>query len=163
MTPELSRLVAIDRLPAALLVETTGPERLALAARLRIPEVRSLQCSFTLRRQGIMLTADGVLEATVVQSCVVSLEPVVQRVEDRFTVRFVPQGQEGADDDPESPDEIAYAGSVIDLGEAAAEQLALSLDPYPRDPAAELDAAALDPEPAPFGGLAVLRPKSQPD
>ena len=159
MTPELSRTVAVDRLPAGLLVEATGPECLALAGRLHIPEVRSLWCRFTLRRQGAVVTADGVLDADVVQSCVVSLEPVAQRVEERFTVRFVPEGQESGDEDPESPDEIPYAGSVIDLGEAAAEQLALSLDPYPRDPAAELDAAAVEAESGLFGGLAVLRPK----
>ena len=159
MTPELSRPVAVDRLPPSLVVEATAPECLQLAQRLQVPEVRSLWCRFTLRRQGAVVTADGVLEADVVQSCVVSLEPVEQHVADRFTVRFVPSGRETDDEDPEAPDEIPYTGATIDLGEAAAEQLALSLDPYPRDPAAELDAAALDPEPAPLGALAMLRPK----
>jgi hypothetical protein len=81
-------------------------------------------------------------------------------VEDRFTIRFVPDGREPTDDDPEAPDEIPYQGSTIDLGEAATEQLALALDPYPRLPGAELDPAARDREPSPFGSLTALRPKS---
>ena len=47
-------------------------------------------------------------------------------------MRCVPAGQESDDADPEAPDEIGYADGMLDLGEAAAEQLALALDPYPR-------------------------------
>ena len=157
----MSRSVAVDRLPPSMLVEASAAECVLLAQRLHILEVQSLWCRFVLRRQGTVVTADGVLEAEVVQNCVVSLEPVAQRIQDRFTVHFVPEGREDADDDdPESPDEIPYQGGTIDLGEAAAEQLALSLDPYPRCPDAELDPAALDPDPAPFASLAMLRPKT---
>ena len=157
--PEMSRVVAVDRLPATLMVAATPEERAALATRLHIPEVRVLTCRWTLRRQGTMVEAQGTLEAEVVQSCVVSLEPVEQHVSDRFTVRFVPAGKEKDHEDPEAPDELPYEGSSIDLGEAAAEQLALALDPYPRHPDAELDPAALEPEPTGFGVLAALRPK----
>ena len=55
-----------------------------------------------------------------------------------FQLRFVPVGAESDDTDPESEDEIPYAGGVLDLGEAAAEQLALALDPFPRKPGAAL-------------------------
>lgn len=157
--PELSRMIAVDRLPPEFAVQASPPECAALAARLNIEAVDSLVCHFTLRRHGSVITAQGVLEAEVVQTCVVSLEPVAQRVEDRFTVRFVPDGREPTDDDPEAPDEIPYQGSVIDLGEAATEQLALALDPYPRLPNAELDPAGLQPDPSPFGSLSALRPK----
>jgi uncharacterized metal-binding protein YceD (DUF177 family) len=157
--PELSRIVAVDRLPPDYAVQASPGECEALAARLRIEAVESLVCHFTLRRQGAVVTAQGVLRARVTQTCVVSLDPVIQQMEDRFTVRFVPEGREPTDDDPEAPDEIPYVGSVIDLGEAAVEQLALALDPYPRRPDAELDPAALDPEPSPFGSLAAFKPK----
>jgi uncharacterized metal-binding protein YceD (DUF177 family) len=160
MSPELSRPIAVDRLPPEFAVQASPTECAALALRLHIEAVESLICHFTLRRQGSVITAEGVLEADVVQTCVVSLDPVGQRVEDRFTIRFVPDGREPTDDDPEAPDEIPYQGSMIDLGEAATEQLALALDPYPRLPGAELDPAARDAEPSAFGSLSALRPKS---
>ncbi len=160
MTLELSRVVALDRLPESVLVEATAPERVALAGRLGIPEVRSVTCRFALRARGAMVQADGVLVADVVQDCVVSLEPVPQRVTERFIIRFVPAGRESDDTDPETPDEIPYEGSTIDLGEAVAEQLALALDPYPRLDGAEMDPTAQDPDVQPFAGLAALRPRT---
>jgi hypothetical protein len=45
---------------------------------------------------------------------------------------------------------------MLDLGEAAAEQLALALDPYPRKPDARLLGAAEDPPGFPFAALAPL-------
>ncbi len=156
-TAELSRVVSVDRLPAGLVIEATPAECAALAGRLHIAEVRALTCRWVLRRQGVIVEAQGALEADVVQSCVVSLEPVEQHVSDRFVVRFVPEGADGEDGDPDAPDELPYRGSSIDLGEAASEQLALALDPYPRRGDAELDPAALDPGGGVFGGLAALR------
>lgn len=156
---ELPRPVSVDRLPHAFVVEATAAECAALALRLRIPAVLALSCRFTLRRQGDVIEAEGTLDAEVVQDCVVSLEPVTQRVADRFTVRFVPAGLETDDIDPESPDELPYEGGLLDLGEAAAEQLALSLDPYPRCPGASLDPLASELDDGPFAQLAPIRRK----
>ena len=160
MKAELSRMVPVNRLPSQFTVEGNPAECVALAARLLIPEVRRVVCRFELRRQGETIEADGVLEAEVVQSCVVSLDPVEQSVAERFTLRFVPEGDVTDDDDPEAPDEIPYRGSSIDLGEATAEQLALALDPYPRREDAELDPSATASEQTTFSGLAALRPKT---
>ena len=156
MTLELSRPVQVERAPESVLVEANAAECAALAGRLQVIEVRALRCRFGLRRQGAVVMSEGVLAAEVVQACVVTLEPVEQRVEERFTVHFVPEGQEGDDGDPEAPDEIPYAGGMIDLGEAAAEQLALALDPYPRAPGAVLEMEE-EPEAAPFAALAAFR------
>ena len=161
MTPELSRPVPAGHPPATVTVTATAAECAALAERLHIPEVGSLSCRFTLRARGRTVDAEGELEAEVVQSCVVSLEPVAQTVRERFALRFVPEGEEREDDEPESPDEIPYSGDAIDLGEAAAEQLALALDPYPRHPDAVLDEAGTAQDHAgasPFGRLAAARP-----
>ena len=87
----------------------------------------------------------------------VSLEPVTQAVSEVFRLRFVPEGDERDLMDPESPDEIGHDGRTIDLGEAAAEQLALALDPYPRADGAELDPSATEDEGGAFAGLAQLR------
>ena len=58
---------------------------------------------------------------------------------------------------PDMPDEIVYEGINIDLGEAAAEQLALSLDPYPRHPGAALEGVEEGETAGPFGRLTGLR------
>ena len=158
MTPEMPRPLAVDRLPGELLVEADEAERDLLSRRLRIEAVLSLTCRFRLRRAGAAVLADGALDARVVQSCVVSLEPVEQEVHELFTLRFVPSGEEREDDDPEAPDELPYEGGRIDLGEAAAEQLALALDPYPRRPDAVLEAGGEEDGTAnPFAGLAWLK------
>ena len=107
------------------------------------------------------MDATGRLEAELVQVCVVSLEDFASRLTEEFSLRFVPEGRENFDDDPAAVDEIAYAG-IIDLGEVAAEQLALALDPYPRKPGEtlpELDAEAdeMPEKPHPFAALAALK------
>ena len=63
-----------------------------------------------------------------------------ESVDEPFTLRFLPEGSvEGGEFelDDEAMDTMFYAGASIDLGEAAAETLALALDPYPRSPHAE--------------------------
>ncbi len=86
-------------------------------------------------------------------------DDVEQAVQEAFSIQFVPAGTEAPDDDLEAPDQIPYAGGVIDLGEAAAEQLALALDPYPQKPDAEALEAEEDVVPHPFAALAKLRPQ----
>src|SRR5262245_56817910 len=138
MIPELHRPIAVDRIGAAGLdvsVEATPAECAALADRMKVPEVTALTFQFRLEWESADgLVAQGRLIAHVVQTCVVSLEDFACVIEDRFAVRFVEAGQETDDNDPAALDEIAFVIGVVDLGEAAAEQLALALDPYPRAP-----------------------------
>jgi uncharacterized metal-binding protein YceD (DUF177 family) len=160
VTPELHRPVTIDRVDNTGLdmsVEANEAECSALAVRMKLPDMRSLTCDFHLEREfaGAFL-AHGHLRARVVQTCVVSLEDFTNLIEEHFAVRLVPEGQE-SDDDPESLDEIPYHGETIDLGEVAAEQLALALDPYPRAPGAELPTLPDDAEWQPFAALDALR------
>lgn len=159
---ELERLVPLDRVGARgmdVAVEANDEERAALARRLGIPAVLHLICRFRLRRAAPgIVDADGTLEACVVRTSVITLDDFAQDVAEAFELRFVPAGQEGGDEDPDAPDEIPYAGTALDLGEAAAEQLALALDPYPREPGAALpDEGASDPAPTPFAALGRLR------
>jgi uncharacterized metal-binding protein YceD (DUF177 family) len=110
---------------------------------------------------GGSLRATGQLSAEVVQSCIVTLEPVAQRVEEAVDLRFLPEGSEPGDD-PEEPDEIPMQGGALDLGEALAEQLALALDSYPRAEGAELPPeAGEDADRNPFAALAALRPRRE--
>ena len=128
-----------------------------------IPAVLSLRCTFrlTLESGGVVL-AEGALEARLVRDCVVSLEPFETAVAERFRLRFVPaellaEADEDALLDPDADDEIPYDGAAIDLGEAAAEQLALAMDPYPRRPGAALPDEASEAAESPFAALSRLR------
>jgi uncharacterized metal-binding protein YceD (DUF177 family) len=161
MTSEFHRPISLDRIgPNGLqvVVEARPEERQALANRLRIPSVLSVRCAFELTR-GLVgsIEARARLQARIVQICVVSLDEFEAEIDEPFSLRFVPAGTESDDPDPESDDEVPYAGHVLDLGETAAEQLALSLDPYPRRTDAELPAQEDETTEHPFAALGALR------
>ncbi|MGA3397980.1 MAG: YceD family protein [Acetobacteraceae bacterium] len=157
MTTELHRPVPADRVgPTGLEVtlEADEAERAALARRMQVPGVLALRCTFRLvRLTAECVLAEGHLLAQVVQTCVVSLDDFAAQIDEHFRVRFVPAGQESDDPDPEADDEIGYTGSMLDLGEAAAEQLALALDPYPRAPGAALPEIEANADAHPFAAL----------
>jgi uncharacterized metal-binding protein YceD (DUF177 family) len=157
MIAEFYRPLSLDRIGPHgldLTVEATPAECSALAVRMNLPAVLAVSCAFHLIREGRdIVLARGVLRARITQTCVISLEDFDADVEEIFQVRFVPSGEESDDIDPESDDEIPFEGNLIDLGEAAAEQLGLALDPYPRMPGVEMPAAEDEPEPHPFAAL----------
>jgi uncharacterized metal-binding protein YceD (DUF177 family) len=157
MTPEFHRPVSLDRIGPQgldLTIEATPAECVALAVRMNLPAVLALSCGFHLIRESRdKVLARGVVRATVTQTCVISLDDFDAPVEEVFQVRFVPSGEESDDIDPESDDEIPFEGNTIDLGEAAAEQLGLALDPYPRMPGVELPTLEDEPDPHPFAAL----------
>jgi uncharacterized metal-binding protein YceD (DUF177 family) len=165
-TPEFSRPIHADRIgPEGRTerIEASEAERAALARRFDIPGIGRLAAEVALRPEpGGAVRATGRLSAEVTQSCVVTLEPIEQRVEEAVDLRFVPEGMESDGDDPESPDEVPMAGGVLDLGEALAEQLSLALDPYPRAPGAELPKEAGEGDQAnPFAALRALRDRGE--
>ena len=159
---ELSRPIPADRVgsaPLTVTVEATEAECAAIARRLLVPSVESLQCRWSLRAApGGVVEAEGSLHARLHQECVVSLDPFPAEIVEEFAVRFVPEGQESEDaDDPDEPDELPIEGNTLELGEATVEQLALALDPYPRKPGAELPDGMAGEVDTPFSALAKLR------
>lgn len=162
MPPEFSRPLRADavRPGDTHAITATAPECAALAARLAIPALASLTCRYRLTPQaGGAVLAEGELRARLTRVCVVSLEEFATTHAESFRLRFVPAGAEAEDDDPEADDEITYEAGLIDLGEAAAEQLGLGLDPYPRAPGAAMPVID-DDEARPFAALARLRKPS---
>lgn len=157
MTAELHHTVPADRVGATGLevtVVANETECAALARRMLVPEVLALRCTFRLvRLTADCVLAEGHLLAKVMRTCVISLDDFAAEIDERFRIRFVPAGQESDDPDPETDDEIGYVGGALDLGEAAAEQLALALDPYPRAPGAELPEFEADADASPFAAL----------
>ncbi|ASG21886.1 YceD family protein [Nitrospirillum viridazoti] len=150
MAPEFSRPVIADKVSARESVEkitATPAERAALAKRLDLVTLDSLTALVRLRRirGGQMVRVTGELEAEVVQSCVVTLEPLPAHVRDTFQALFapahlVPKDEDeldnlGLDDEADPPEPIE--NGRIDIGELVAQHLSLALDPYPRKADAE--------------------------
>jgi uncharacterized metal-binding protein YceD (DUF177 family) len=164
MSPEFSRLHRLGAGEARRVEIRANPaECAALAQRFAIPGVERLEARLTLAPEnGGTTRLTGSLEAEVVQECVVTLQPVTQPVHLLLDLRILPPGTPATDDDPDSPDEIETTGNSVDLGEVVAEQLALSLDPYPRAPDAaippELRADPEDGADQPGAGTASERP-----
>lgn len=171
--PEFSRPLEVGKAastPFAISVVADAAECAALAHRFDIPAIESLSAELVLAWDGgrRCLALSGQLKAKVVQTCVVSLEPIRAEVDaplQRFYTADAPvETAEELEFDPEAedpPDPII--GGVIDAGEAVAEQLALSLDPYPRRPEATLPAeydAGAESRESPF---AVLRRLTRPN
>lgn len=157
---EFYRPVAVERIgPFGFErdIEATAEECAALAARFAIPAVHSLVCRFKLRRghdeDRAEILAEADLEASLRLVCVVTLDEFDAPFREQVTLRFVSAGTERDDHDSEEVDEIPYSGGEIDLGEAAAEQIALDLDPYPRKPGAALPDEAQDADLSPFAAL----------
>lgn len=158
---ELEHLLPVVAVPAAgcrVELAASPAQCAAIADRLGIPAMHSLKARFDL-----LPTADGAIAATLRlktrlrRVCVVSLEEfdTSQSIEARL--RFVPEGRESPDDDPEADDELPFVHDQLDLGEAAVEQLALDLDPYPRRADAALPSVNEDATVSPFAALAALR------
>ncbi|HWE74216.1 MAG TPA: DUF177 domain-containing protein [Stellaceae bacterium] len=110
------------------------------------------------------LAAD--FKADLAQPCAVTSEPVPAHIEESFTLTYGPAEEETEIvlDGEAEPIEPLDDG-MIDMGEAVAQQLSLSLDPFPRAPGASLEEEAdlSDPRPreSPFAALAKLRKPGQ--
>ncbi|MHB1220217.1 MAG: YceD family protein [Alphaproteobacteria bacterium] len=156
-------------------ISANDAERAALAQRFGLQALDRLSATLTVRRvRDDMFHVSGRLSAAVVQQCVVTLEPVRAALDEPVTMTFVKskaaakkgkgaaEAVEGLED--EGPE--IMAGDLIDLGEAVAQQLAVSLDPYPRAPGASLEAVlprelaaekGEEKRPSPFAVLEALR------
>lgn len=127
-----------------------------------------LQASFDVTRQGSGLRVAGRVSATVGQTCVVTLEPLVNEVEEAIDLVFGPQSTIKHDGDGGSAEERNMAeswnepepliGGAVDLGALATEFLILGLDPYPRKPGAIFESPGdASSEEGPFAALAKLK------
>ncbi len=107
----------------------------------------------------------GRFQADVVQSCVVTLEPVAAHIEDVFDVEFWPAVPQERESEREievlsgvDPEPIGPAG--IDIGRIVYEYLSAALDPYPRKEGAQFqwqEPAGEDAGSGAFAPLAALK------
>jgi uncharacterized metal-binding protein YceD (DUF177 family) len=140
--------------------ETTRQAIVKAAGLAALPR---LAARFELTRHGADgLQVAGRVAATVVQHCVVTLEPLESEVEEAVDLVFVPEPEPAAEaaGSPEAaePPEPLRDGAV-DLGAIATEFLLLGLDPYPRKPGATCEAPVVEDDPSshPFAALAALK------
>lgn len=175
--PEFSRIVKLSEIPpkgVELTIEADENERQQLCQRFGLVRLTHLSAHIRLFPAKDLFRLEGRVKAVAVQSCVVTLDPVESRIEEDFSRLYGTDEALSAamaaleaevDIDPEAedlPDPIADGG--IDIGEAAAEELALCLDPFPRNPGASLEGSPFaakpeEPKNHPFAGLSKLRDK----
>ena len=139
---EFSRPIAVDKIPAGGLTLTLEPkdaERLALAKRFDLVDLTLMKAEVVVRHASLTdgVSVTGTLTADVVQECGVTLEPLHSHIEEDIDAIFIKA--EKPDEDAESLDLSLEEGDIeliengfIDLGELLAQNLGISLDPYPR-------------------------------
>jgi uncharacterized metal-binding protein YceD (DUF177 family) len=135
--PEFSHRVPVEKLSSRaqhLTIEADLAQRAALAARFDLLAIDRLAGQLELERRGRGAFVAGKLEASVMQRCVVSGEPVVALVSAPLQLSFEPQDDLECDIElePQALDTLPVEDGQIDLGEALAQSLLLALDPYPR-------------------------------
>ena len=163
-TPEFSRVVPLAKLGSAPFrqqIEATKSEREKLSRRFELLALDRLTAAVELRRQGDhVIILEAAFEAEFVQSCVVTIEPVEGAVSDRFKLVYGPAEAEQREIGSQQA-EAAFEPlnrDVIDIGEAVAQELSLSLPVFPRHPDATIEAETLvESTRSPFSSLARLK------
>jgi uncharacterized metal-binding protein YceD (DUF177 family) len=141
--------------------------RAAVAQAAGLRTLPRLDASFDLTRRGREgLRVVGRVSATVGQTCVVTLEPIENEIDEEIDLVFATEAAPELPEDaaggrrvaPDDAPEPLVAG-VVDLGVVATEFLTLGIDPYPRKPGAEFTAPAAEDDESsrPFAALAALK------
>jgi uncharacterized metal-binding protein YceD (DUF177 family) len=142
---EFSRRIEVARLgagPASYDLKASDSERVALARRFGLVALDRFAAHVTLRRlAGSMVRMEASLDADLVQTDVVTLDPAPNHVQDTFTLLFGNDADDAAALDPEAELVEPLEDGHIDIGEAVAQQLSLAIDPYPRAGEAKADSA----------------------
>lgn len=159
----------------AFRIEPDAGLREKIAAELSLGALRKLRFEGRITAEGARdWRLEGHLGATVVQDCVVTLDPVTTRIEEDVIRRYVadlPAPEAGEVEMP-GDDTIEALPREIDLGAVMTEALALALPPFPRRPEAELGEVVVtepgatplrDADLKPFAALGALRGRLGPN
>ena len=154
--PLFSHRVKMDDIPErGLVVQVEVPEeaRQAISKAFGLVAISALKASVTFKKKGKEASATGLLDATVTQTCVVTLEAFEETVQEPLDLHFAPDAP-ALDDETaplDAPDPII--NGEIELGGLVVEFLALALDPYPKKPGAEFRFEAESEAEHPFAAL----------
>jgi len=142
--------------------------RAAIVRMAGLRDLPRLEASFDVTRRGSGLRVQGRVSATVGQTCVVTLEPLANEIEETIDLVFAPHSAVKHDGNGAGSEERDVAeswnepepliGGTVDLGALATEFLILGLDPYPRKPGAVFQPPGEGSSDAgPFAALAKLK------
>jgi hypothetical protein len=173
MPGELAWEHAVQDIPeAGLAVERAASpeEREAVARALELVACRSLTARYRVTPGGGgHLHVSGTVEAEVEQTCVVTLQPLVNRVADSFSVDYWPEGTDmpepagGAVDMHDEADLEPIVAGRIEIGRVIFECLAGAIDLFPRKPGVTFEPSTAAPaggeSDSPFAALAKIKNK----
>jgi uncharacterized metal-binding protein YceD (DUF177 family) len=172
--------VAVLQIPESGLhreLDADAAVRQAMADIAGVREVLSAHASLDVTpKGGGRFHVAGNVRARVGQTCVVTLDPIENEIDEPIDLIFAPPEQipelsdlvdDAAEDNAETPDPPEpIVNGTIDLGRLATDALLLGIDPYPRKPNAvvEHEVTPPDPEDHPFAALKALKaqPKTKP-
>jgi hypothetical protein len=146
-----------------LALEADEEVRSRLAVLAGVASVPQLGVRADVMRHGGGLRAAGRVTARVTQTCIVTLEPIENVIDESFHVLFVPTdvtGDAPAGPDPDEVDDTRepLVNGAADLGAVATDFFLLGIDPYPRKPGALFSGPAEDrAADSPFAALDRLR------
>jgi uncharacterized metal-binding protein YceD (DUF177 family) len=155
---------------------SAGPAtREAMAELGGLREILSANASLDVTpKSGGRVHVTGRVQARIGQTCVVSLDPIENDLDEAIDLIFAPPEQipqladlvdEAAESETEIPDPPEpIENGMIDLGRLATDALFLAIDPYPRKPDAVFEAPVVppDPEDHPFAALKALQVDAKP-
>lgn len=170
--------IAVPQIPDTGLhrdLEADQAARIAMAEAAGLREILSASASFDVaRNSGDRFHVTGRVRARIGQTCVVTLDPIENDIDEPIDLMFAPPEQipvplglvdeaaEAGSQSPDPPEPIE--NGIIDLGRLATDVLFLAIDPYPRRPDAVFKpvVAAADPEDHPFAALKALKLDANP-
>ena len=144
--PEFSRpfdLKELEKTPRIIDLSANEEECALLAHRFDQQSVGCLSANLALAwlEAEEVLSISGRFQAEVVQTCVITLEPVTAELDEEINLVFARDIEKSADIvDPEDAEPLN--GDMVDLGELVAEEFSLALEPYPRRP--DIDRGSID-------------------
>jgi Large ribosomal RNA subunit accumulation protein YceD len=149
-------------------IEAPAETRARIARVAALRDLPRLSAVFDLSKRGAAVEVTGRVSATVGQICVVTLEPIENRIEEAVDLVFAPMPvgaaaepgaglrRKGRNEPPE-----ALINGTIDLGAVATEFLMLGIDPYPRKAGAQFAPPKPDNDGShPFAALEALKKHS---
>ncbi len=156
-------------------IEADPAARASMADVGGLREVLSASASLDVTpERGGRVHVTGRVRARIGQTCVVTLDPIENEIDEPIDLIFAPPEQipelsdlvdEAAESDGEIPDPPEpIINGVIDLGRLATDALFLAVDPYPRRPDAVFEPliVAADPMDHPFAALQALQRDAKP-
>jgi uncharacterized metal-binding protein YceD (DUF177 family) len=170
--------VTVEQIPDTGLhrdIEADQAVRVAMAEVAGLREVLSARASLDVTPQrGGRYHVAGHVRARIGQTCIVTLDPIENDIDEPIDLTFAPPEQipqlsdlveAAAESDAEIPDPPEpIENGVIDLGRLATDALFLAIDPYPRKPDAVFEPPVVpdDPEDHPFAALKALKVDAKP-